>query len=302
MTRSIMTTPLAPVINPFPRSLPNIRWVTNCVLGNIKRYVLFTLQELFVACQQHRHPHYYEVIDEQEPVAMYFDIERNIRRYEADELDLHLPRGVSVEHFNRVNESPFTLSQVQAMGRLICRTLMQLLVRAFPRAMINDQNIQILSSSKPTKLSLHVIFRSLTLDHNTTSCAAVAWEATHAIEAAIQRNLASSIVGSFGHNCLLRLVNISLDAPQRGGIIDLSVYSRNQCFRLLGNAKIDGVPLRLCTFFSATDRATDSVWHFMSPLDEWLFTDIVPSVEVLASTLTMGWQVFEVCFPLFLLS
>jgi len=243
-------------------------------------------------CQQQIQPNMYEVIRAGSNACLYLDIERPQRLFLPPAV---VPEfvggmaGVDIEEFRSVNAAPWSAEQVAQAGTIIFEVVVALLQAAFRDADIVAGDVTILSSSAPKKLSFHVVVPKLQFDQNVTSCAAVAWEILNALEQRIESSLASLSSASEAEDVaqratLLRLLNVNAQRPRHGSVVDMAVYSRNQCFRMIGNAKRGGLPLQ------AADPLR-SHWPFVGDTElelfrrDWTFRSIVNTLAVFSGAL-----------------
>ncbi|KAI0993944.1 hypothetical protein K3495_g14241 [Podosphaera aphanis] len=139
-----------------------------------------------------------------------------------------------------------------------------------------------MSSSSASKLSIHVVVPSVVLDYSQTSTAAVSWEFAAFMEKEVWTRLSGGQTSSGERRALLRIVNTDQNALNQGSFVDNAVYSKSQCFRLLGCWKEGKFPLAL---LEDIPSVTDRIFHEESVPLAWDFQSLVPDFDTFTSTL-----------------
>ncbi|KAI0995628.1 hypothetical protein K3495_g12552 [Podosphaera aphanis] len=236
-----------------------------------KEYLVSTLRDIHRHCFYRERPNVYEIINHEAHNYLYFDMDREKR--------MLLPPaspGLVPDEFYSVNASDITRDDVYQSIKFLQSVSSAYIGLALG---LSSPELKIMSGSSKHKLSLHIVVPDVLMDSCQTSTAAFAWEFAAFMEKQVRVMLSSGDTPADTRRALLRIVNVCPTAPIGGSFVDHSVYTRSQCFRLLGCCKPGKAPLTLVTLGAPIDDL-----YFYEERN-WEFGNVAGTVRSFASTL-----------------
>ncbi|KAI0996279.1 hypothetical protein K3495_g11901 [Podosphaera aphanis] len=236
-----------------------------------KEYLVSTLRDIHRHCFYRERPNVYEIINHEAHNYLYFDMDREKR--------VLLPPaspGLVPDEFYSVNASDITRDDVYQSIKFIQSVLSAYIGLALG---LSSPELKIMSGSSKHKLSLHIVVPDVLMDSCQTLTAAFAWEFAAFMEKQVRVMLSSGDTPADTRRALLRIVNVCPTAPIGGSFVDHSVYTRSQCFRLLGCCKPGKAPLTLVTLGAPIDDL------YFYEERHWDFGTVAGTVRSFASTL-----------------
>lgn len=250
-----------------------------------KRFLVALNREIYQYCTIQEQPSVYEVVFDENPCALYMDIDVDVREIQitTDTLKELFPTyELYDKHDNIVNEYLTTMNseideEEPGLATRIIRKSLYLHLRLSLGVTIDAESIKIFSACRTSKLSFHVLCRDVIFTENSISCAAYVYEFSKYFQHKcfeIYYDLLTKGIFNPLRRCLCRLLGIHRSS------IDMSVYSRVRQFRLLGNAKRGKSPL----ISSSPTVGYDP---------EWTFRNIVPTLDEFQSSLIFSRDMIE---------